>query len=673
MDVTEGETHGVGRVHSEAPGFMRGGGQCGALMRSIDWSKTPLGPPEFWPAALKTTIAIMLHSRHPMFLWWGPELIQFYNDAYVPSFGRGKHPAAMGQQGEDCWPEIWPIISPQIRDVMERGIPSWHENQLVPIYRNGAIQDVFWTYGYSPVFDEEQHILGTLVVCQETTNYVLERRAVEDARREADAARQRLASLFMSAPAFVCTLTGPAHVFELVNPLYQQLIGRERNVLGKPIAQALPEVVEQGFSEVLDRVFASGEVFTGHGTRVQLDRTGAGNLEDRFVTFVYQPRRDEHGSVQGIDVFGFDVTEVVEARIAAQRARDASRAQAESIPQQVWTARPEGQLDYVNQRVLEYFGVSREQVLGQGWVSFVHPDDMPACDANWQHSLQTGDDYEVEFRLRRSDGEYRWHLGRALALRGAQGHVEHWFGTNTDIDDQKQIRERLRAQSEFEQHLLGIVSHDLRTPLNVISLGTEVLAEHESRNPASSGVLLRIQSATRRGIRMINDLMDFTQARLGGGLSIQPRDTDLHTIVDGVQQELLITHPARAVEVVSECNGRGAWDPDRIAQLLVNLITNAIQYGSPVDPIKVVLRGDHQQVVIEVKNQGPAIPPEVMPKLFEPLQRGKRSSNERSIGLGLYIVQEIARRHGGSVSVDSTAATGTTFAVRMPRYAPASR
>src|SRR4051794_16584455 len=117
------------------PPFMSGGGPCAALMRSVDWAATPVGPIESWPGSLKTTIGTLLHSRHPMFLWWGPDLIQFYNDAYVPSFGVGKHPTAMGQRGADCWQEIWPIISPQIDDVMHRATASWNEDQLVPIFR----------------------------------------------------------------------------------------------------------------------------------------------------------------------------------------------------------------------------------------------------------------------------------------------------------------------------------------------------------------------------------------------------------------------------------------------------------------------------------------------------------------------------------------------------------
>ncbi len=156
--------------------FLAGKSESAALIRSIDWAQTPLGPIGQWPMSLKTTVGTLLRSRHPMFLWWGAELIQFYNDAYVPSFGRGKHPAAMGQPGRQCWQEIWPIIGPQIDAVMTRGEATWNEDQLVPIYRNGGLQEVYWTYGYSPVLDDSGAIGGTLVVCTETTARVLSER-----------------------------------------------------------------------------------------------------------------------------------------------------------------------------------------------------------------------------------------------------------------------------------------------------------------------------------------------------------------------------------------------------------------------------------------------------------------------------------------------------------------
>jgi signal transduction histidine kinase/CheY-like chemotaxis protein len=156
--------------------WSQGGGEAGALIRSLDWSLTPLGPLDSWPASLKATVGIILNSRHPMFLWWGPELIQIYNDAYRPSFGEGKHPVAMGQRGRDCWQEIWPIIGPQIDDVMSRAKASWNEDHLVPVRRNQRVEEVYWTYGYSPVFSDGGRVGGTLVVCSETTARVIAER-----------------------------------------------------------------------------------------------------------------------------------------------------------------------------------------------------------------------------------------------------------------------------------------------------------------------------------------------------------------------------------------------------------------------------------------------------------------------------------------------------------------
>jgi PAS fold len=153
-----------------------GEGEMAGLVRAFDWGRTTLGPVETWSDTLITTVNLILASRHPMFLWWGPELIQFYNDGYRPSIREDKHPAALGQRGIECWPEIWPIIGPQIEAVMGQGSSTWNTNQLVPINRNGKLEEVFWTYSYSPVRDKNGTVQGTLVVCSETTEQVLSER-----------------------------------------------------------------------------------------------------------------------------------------------------------------------------------------------------------------------------------------------------------------------------------------------------------------------------------------------------------------------------------------------------------------------------------------------------------------------------------------------------------------
>jgi len=161
---------------NKSPSRIIGNGEMAGLVRGFDWSRTPVGPVEGWSDTLLTTVNLLLASRHPMFLWWGPELIQFYNDGYRPSIRSDKHPSALGQRGVDCWPEIWPIIGPQIDAVMSLGESTWNTNQLVPINRNGKLEEVFWTYSYSPVRDKDGVVQGTLVVCSETTEQVLSER-----------------------------------------------------------------------------------------------------------------------------------------------------------------------------------------------------------------------------------------------------------------------------------------------------------------------------------------------------------------------------------------------------------------------------------------------------------------------------------------------------------------
>ena len=275
------------------------------LTRAFDWDQTPIGPTAQWPEVLLITVNIMLGSPYPMFLWWGPDLVQFYNDAYRQSLGDDKHPRALGQRGKECWPEIWATIGPQIEQVMMSGKPVWQENQLIPIFRNGRLDDVYWTYAYSPVRDLEGQIRGTLVICTETTKRQM---AEQTLRQELN----RLGDLFQQAPAFFTVLRGPEHVFERINPLYQQLLG-PRSLIGKTVRDAVPEAAGQGFVEILDKVYQTGEPFIGRNTPIQLARLGSEVLDQRFLDFVYQPMRDGDGTVSGIIVLGADVTDAKRA------------------------------------------------------------------------------------------------------------------------------------------------------------------------------------------------------------------------------------------------------------------------------------------------------------------------------------------------------------------------
>ncbi|MBC7692422.1 MAG: PAS domain-containing protein [Methylotenera sp.] len=283
--------------------FLPAGGETGVLIRALNWERHSLGQPQTWSPVLKVTLATILGSRHPMFLFWGPDALCFYNDAYLPSFGQGKHPAAMGQPGQQCWPEIWSIIGPQIEDVMERGVPSWHVDHLVPILRNGKVEEVYWTYGYSPVRETDGAIVGTLVICTETTNAV-------HSRAELAAEREKLQSIFAQAPVGICVTEGPEHVYSLVNPFALSMISpsNEREMVGKTVSKAQPELEGQGFNELLDRVYQTGEAFTGRALPFEVVQADGSNKK-LYLDFVYVAKRNADGAIDGILCVFTDVTE----------------------------------------------------------------------------------------------------------------------------------------------------------------------------------------------------------------------------------------------------------------------------------------------------------------------------------------------------------------------------
>jgi signal transduction histidine kinase len=233
-------------------------------------------------------------------------------------------------------------------------------------------------------------------------------------------------------------------------------------------------------------------------------------------------------------------------------------------------------------------------------------------------------------------------------------------------------RERLlQERADFEQQLLGIVSHDLRTPLAAITMAATILLRRPDLEERLRNPLGRIFSSAQRAIRMVGDLLDFTQARLGGGLPIHPAPLDLHDLARQVVEELQLSHPERALRVEARGDAHGTWDSDRLAQVLGNLLGNALHYSPTEASVQVRTRGEEDAVLLEVHNTGAPIPAELLPRIFQPMQRGHGDNGRtrRSVGLGLYIVRHIVEAHGGTVSVESTAEAGTTFTVRLPRHA----
>ncbi|RYY90816.1 MAG: PAS domain S-box protein [Chitinophagaceae bacterium] len=253
--------------------------------------------------------------------------------------------------------------------------------------------------------------------------------------------QETLYDVFLQLPAHVSLVMGPEFVFELVNPPALAAIGN-RDIIGKRVADAFPELAEQGFLALLENVFRTGEVYKAKELHAWL-KNEDGTQQEYYADVTYLPFRNNDGIIVGVLSFSYDVTETVKARRDLQESEERFRFMSDALPNQSWTAKADGALDYVNERTTEYFGKSADEIIGAGWKDLLHPEDLESVAIAWSKSLETLDPYRVEFRLLAEDGNYRWHLAQANAFKSGNGEVK-WFGSNTDIHEIKSLQERLQ-------------------------------------------------------------------------------------------------------------------------------------------------------------------------------------------------------------------------------------
>ena len=445
--------------------FLSGGGETGRLIAAFDWAATPLGPIADWPQSLKTSVSLVLRSQVPIVTLWGADGVMIYNDAYSV-FAGGRHPQLLGTKVREGWPEVADFNDNVMKVVLAGGTLAYRDQNLT-LHRSGEPEPVWMDLDYSPILDESGEPAGVMAIVVETTAKV-----AAESWQTGERDRQR--QMFEQAPGFMAILTGPDHVFELTNAAYRQLVGH-RDVLGLPVRQALPEVEGQGFFELLDEVYTSGQPFVGSSLKAALRRTPDAPKEERFMDLIYQPVRDPEKRVIGIFVQGMDVTDRLLAERALRRSEAQFRSLTEAMPNHVWTATPGGALDWFNTRVYDYSGATPGELDGEGWASIVHPDDRERAAGTWSRALSEGRPYETEFRLRRADGAYRWHLARAVPIREPDGTPSKWIGTNTDIDDQKQAIQALHESErrlQLSQNAAGIAALELDIASGIV-IGSE--------------------------------------------------------------------------------------------------------------------------------------------------------------------------------------------------------
>ncbi len=358
---------------------------------------------------------------------------------------------------------------------------------------------------------------------------------------------------------------------------------------------------------------------------------------------------------------------------------------ADAMPQIVWSARPDGVLDYTNRRWYEFIEKTEAEVAVADWGARVHPDDLAGAAEVWTRAVTTGTPYATEFRVRRGDDEYRWFLVRALPIRDAEGNILRWYGTCTDIHDQRALLEQnaqllaseraARAEAERTSHVkdefLATLSHELRTPLNAILGWTQVLRGDPANPEDTEQGLLTIERNARAQNQIIEDLLDMSRI-ISGKVRLDVQRIDLAQVVEAAVETVRPAADAKGIRLQPVIDPQArtvSGDPNRLQQVFWNLLSNAIKFTPKGGRVQVLLERVHSHLEVNVIDSGEGIAAEFLPHVFDRFRQADASTTRRhgGLGLGLAIVKQLVELHGGSVHVDSAGAgQGTVFRVMLP-------
>ncbi|MDC0723431.1 sensor histidine kinase [Nannocystis bainbridge] len=488
------------------------------------------------------------------------------------------------------------------------------------------------------------------------------------ARVRAELDRARLAVIVEHA-ADALFLLGPDGTVAIWNPGAEKLLGHPgAEIRGRFLGDLVPghgREIEAALRRVL-----TGDVVRELDAQVRRDD---GALF--AVTVTACPVHDPGGEVSAISVILHDVTPLKRVEQALRTSEARFRGLIEASAQIVWSSEPDGSIVEDSPSWRAFTGQTVAEMRGFGWLDAIAPDERERVRDGWQQIRSGRVTGSIEYRLRRADGRYAVAEIRAVPMFGPDGQIREWVGVCVDVTDKRRVEAQrealvadLRRSMHYQEMFMAVLGHDLRSPLSAILMATS-LGLRRSPDDRTRRVLHQIAGSGQRMLRMIEQLLDVTRIRAAGGLEVRLARTDLAAICRIIIDEHQQANPAARIVLDVRGETRGTWDVDRLSQLASNLIGNAIQHaeGAPVATAQVDGR-DPAVVRFVVHNRG-AIAPELLSTIFDPFHRAAQGSAKTAgLGLGLYISEQIAVAHGGSVVVESTRAGGTYFRVELPRH-----
>lgn len=571
----------------------------------------------------------------------------------------GREPEVIGLKLIEALPEIkdQPFLN-ILKEVKKTGIPYKGYKELAYLIKNGEKTACYFDFIYSPIYnDDETEILGVSIVATDATETVL-------AEKNLAETEYKFETLIKESDYSIGLYKGIDLIVDIANDSMLKTWGKTKDVIGKKLEDALPELKGQPFLHILKNVFETGETYSATEDQVMLSIDG--KLETFYYNFSYKPLRNKEGEVYAILNFAVNVTDLVLAKKQIEENEEKYRNLADSLPNIVWTADKEGFINYYNKRWYDYTGFEGLDSRENAAKKILHPDDLQKAIDIWQTSRQTKSAYEIEYQFkdRSKDGAYRWHLGRAIPIKDKDGEVIQWIGTCTDIDEFKQFQQQ-------KDNFLGIASHELKTPLTSLKLYSQFLEKNlrKKEDDNNATVALKMDEQINKLNNLINDLLDVTKIQ-NGKILLNDSEFDFQHLVNEVVEEQQMS-TRHKIEVNSDHSiGKIYTDRHRISQVMSNLINNAIKYSPNSDKILISSElTENNTILFSVKDFGIGIPESKKDKVFEQYYRvsGSKEHTFPGLGLGLYISSEIIKRTGGRIFVNSVEGKGSDFCFEIPK------
>lgn len=706
------------RAMSDADPLFAGPGECAALLAARDWSNHPLGPPGSWPEALRFAIRLMLDSPHPMYIWWGPELFCFYNDAYAPLAGADRHPAMIGEPGRRVWAEIWPRVGRYAERVMAGGAGIFLEDELIPITREGIRQDLWWTVSYSPIRarDAPNGVGGVLIQCAETTAAVLARReqwllSKINIQFHGPSEQALPAVTALLGEYFGVNRCGFAEIVEAedrITILSEYSDGTTPALSGKFSlsgfgAAWLPELRAGAAIAVRDvtkdpRTAQAAEAHLRVGTRAFLVVTL--KREDGLRALLHlshgTPRRwtaREIALAHAVAVQGWGAIEQQRTERVLRASEARLRTVFAAMPGIIFVADATGQATMVNPFYCDFVGLREADLLAAAWEDVVHPDDVVRARDVWNTAIRAGTAYRDEYRLRRADGVWRWHDARGLPVREASGAIVQWVGCCVDVHERHETANELaarvgealaeseaaRAQLHEAQKLETVgqltagVAHDFNNLLAAILAGAALL-DKRLDTPESRRLIGGIIQAAERGAELTKRLLAFARRQ---ELEIGP--VRVAALIEDTAELLRRTLGAKILigTALDPMLPPVSTDRNQLALALLNLAVNARdampdggaitiaahRAGAPAaDPPAELAPGDY--VCLSLTDTGHGMDAATLARAIEPFFTTKPPGE--GTGLGLSMVHGLAAQSGGAMRLTSQPGDGTRVELWLP-------